>query len=70
MFADILAMRTMLAVEIAPDTNKTVRSYSEDENDDPYYANQGEVSKWTAGSYATSCADYDSSACHYGPYTA
>ena len=57
-------------VEIAPDTNKTIQTYPDGEKDDPNYANQGAVSKWTDGSYATSCKDYDSSACHYGPYTA
>ena len=70
MFQEIVALRTMLATQIAPNTNNTASSYTDVESDDPQYANQGDVTAWTQGSYATDCSDYDSSACHYGPYTA
>ena len=65
MFADVVALRTML---IAPNSNPTVTSYADYESYDPYYASQGFVSKWTDGSYATNCSDYDTLACHNGPY--
>jgi hypothetical protein len=65
MFAEILAWRTMLAVEIATETNKTAREYPDVEEEDDHYANQGEVSKWIDGSYATSCKDYAEGTCHH-----
>ena len=70
MFADILAMRTMLSTEIAPNTLTTMTTKAEVEAADPFYAPETSTNNWNDDSYATSCKDYDANSCHYGPYVA
>jgi hypothetical protein len=64
MFGELRAWRTMLSIEIDTNQNQTANKYEDVEEDDPFYANQGEVAKWTDGSYATSCKNYAEGACH------
>jgi hypothetical protein len=70
MFADLIALRTMLSTEIAPNTLSTMTTKGELEDADPNYANDPAGNNWNDDSYATSCKDYDANTCHYGPYVA
>ncbi len=70
MFADIIALRSMLFTEIAPNTLSTMTTKEEVEEADPFYANETASSNWNDDTYATSCKDYDANSCHYGPYVA